>query len=233
VAALVTSEVRTPGQHLSATPLHLTASMPHMTAESSLTTSAVCAASLLPSSGLTTCTVAKALGTAGTRHAPLTQECSAHLQGQVVLEGVCAADGVAQARAAHSHPAAVLCRVPHGHGVLREAGEAQACQHTPGWRPPCLLCATSTAELTVKVCAQRGAHVLKLAVSAPADHHVCRGVQRGKVALERNVPWGHGDARPHALKGAPPTVVPAACVTVSACIAWWGSQQATTHLLGS
>jgi signal transduction protein with GAF and PtsI domain len=52
----------------------------------------------------------------------------ADLERQVVLQGVCAADGVAEAQAADDHPAAVLRRVPHADGVLRVRRQQQPCK---------------------------------------------------------------------------------------------------------
>ena len=51
--------------------------------------------------------------------------------------------------------------------------------------------------------------MLKDAVCSSPLHNPAAGVQRGKVALEGNVARLHVDPRPHALKGAPPPVVPA------------------------
>lgn len=52
-----------------------------------------------------------------------------YLQWQVVLEGVGAADCVAQPRATHHDAAAVLRRIAHADGVLREGRQRQACSH--------------------------------------------------------------------------------------------------------
>ena len=51
----------------------------------------------------------------------------ARLQGQTVLEGVCAGDAIAQARPRYNHPAAVLCRIAHAQCVVWVPWNRQAC----------------------------------------------------------------------------------------------------------
>lgn len=53
---------------------------------------------------------------------------SPHLQRQVIFERVRPADGIAEARATHHHPAAVLRRVAHAHSVLWKGRQPQACR---------------------------------------------------------------------------------------------------------
>jgi hypothetical protein len=68
-------------------------------------------------------------------HSSLTV-CTADLERQLVLQGVRAADGVAEARAADDHPAAVLRGVANADGVLRVRRQPQPCNNekTDLWR---------------------------------------------------------------------------------------------------
>lgn len=51
----------------------------------------------------------------------------AYLQGEVVLQGICASDGIAQPWPTHGHPAAVLGRILHSNRMLRKARKPQTC----------------------------------------------------------------------------------------------------------
>lgn len=91
-------------------------SMACMTADSSLTTAAVCAASGLMSSGRASC------ATHMCEHGSIVHAC---LQWEVVFEGVGAADGVGQTGPADHDAASMLCGVLDTHRVLREGWQHQ------------------------------------------------------------------------------------------------------------
>lgn len=67
----------------------------------------------------------------------------------------------------------------------------------------------ASGPLTIQCSTQRWSQVFKLPVCPPLLHYACGRVECGKIGLEGDVAWRHGQPSTQALKGTPPTVVPA------------------------